>query len=213
VTGHRYRRFPSSRTLTSKDVKFIDLTGDGLADILLYADHVFTWSRSLGSKGYDNLQTVTQPSSEDRGPISVYGDIEQTIYLADMSGDGLHDLVRIRNGDICYWPNCGYGVFGTLIRIDNAPIFDDMDIFNQTRIRLTDIDGTGTTDILYLGSLGVDIYMNQAGNSFSVKKRLGSFPPIDSFCNVTALDLLGNGTSCLVWSSHYLGLIPPRYDI
>ena len=29
----------------------------------------------------------------------------QSIYLADMSGDGLSDLVRIRNGEVCYWPN------------------------------------------------------------------------------------------------------------
>jgi hypothetical protein len=26
----------------------------------------------------------------------------------DMSGDGLSDLVRIRNGEICYWPSLGY---------------------------------------------------------------------------------------------------------
>ena len=26
-----------------------------------------------------------------------------------MSGDGLTDLVRIRNGEVCYWPNLGYG--------------------------------------------------------------------------------------------------------
>ena len=36
----------------------------------------------------------------------------QSIYLADMSGDGLTDLVRIRNGEVCYWPNLGYGRFG-----------------------------------------------------------------------------------------------------
>jgi hypothetical protein len=27
-------------------------------------------------------------------------DPEQTIYLADMSGDGLSDLVRVRNGEV-----------------------------------------------------------------------------------------------------------------
>ena len=29
-----------------------------------------------------------------------------------MNGDGLADLVRIRNGEVCYWPNLGYGRFG-----------------------------------------------------------------------------------------------------
>ena len=33
-------------------------------------------------------------------------------FLADISGDGLTDILRVRNGDIYYWPNLGYGRFG-----------------------------------------------------------------------------------------------------
>ena len=46
-------------------------------------------------------------------------------YLADMSGDGLSDLVRIKNGEVCYWPNLGYGRFGSKVTMDNSPWFDD----------------------------------------------------------------------------------------
>ena len=38
-----------------------------------------------------------------------------------MSGDGLTDIVRIRNGEVCYWPNLGYGRFGAKVTMDNAP--------------------------------------------------------------------------------------------
>ena len=41
-----------------------------------------------------------------------------------MSGDGLTDLVRIRNGEVCYWPNLGYGRFGAKVTMDDAPWFD-----------------------------------------------------------------------------------------
>ena len=41
-----------------------------------------------------------------------------------MSGDGLSDLVRIRNGEVCYWPNLGYGRFGAKVTMDGAPVFD-----------------------------------------------------------------------------------------
>ena len=67
-----------------------------------------------------------------------------------MSGDGLTDLVRIRNGEVCYWPNLGYGRFGAKVTMDNAPWFDDARLFDQRRIRLADIDGSGVTDIIYL---------------------------------------------------------------
>lgn len=33
-----------------------------------------------------------------------------------MSGDGLTDLVRIRNDRVCYWPNLGHGRNGNIAR-------------------------------------------------------------------------------------------------
>ena len=58
--------------------------------------------------------------------------------------------MRIRNGEVCYWPNLGYGRFGAKVTMDDAPWFDAPDQFDQRRIRLADIDGSGTTDIIYL---------------------------------------------------------------
>ena len=122
-----------------------------------------------------------------------------------MSGDGLTDIVRIRNGEVCYWANLGYGRFGTKVTMDNSPWFDSPDIFNQRRIVLADIDGSGSTDILYLSGEGVQVYFNQSGNNWSLKRVLKSFPAIDNVVSVTTVDLLGNGTACLVWSSPLLG--------
>ena len=65
--------------------------------------------------------------------------------------------MRIRNGEVCYWPNLGYGRFGAKVTMDNAPWFDAPDQFDQRRIRLADIDGSGTTDIIYLGGHGPQI--------------------------------------------------------
>ena len=75
--------------------------------------------------------------------------------------------MRIRNGEVCYWPNLGYGRFGAKVTMDNAPWFDHPDQFDHKRIRLADIDGTGTTDIIYLHRDGVRLYFNQSGNSWS----------------------------------------------
>jgi len=180
---------------------FVDLTGDGHADLLISDDGLFRWHASLAEAGFGPAQRVAHAFDEAQGPQLVFADSTASIFLADLSGDGLTDLVRIRNGEVCYWPNLGYGRFGTQVVMDNAPWFDTPDRFDGRRLRLADIDGSGTTDILYLASNGVQIFFNQSGNGWSDQRMLRGFPPVENVSSVAVLDLLGNGTACLVWSS------------
>ena len=195
--------FTSLPNLSWKDpnLKFVDLTGDGHADVMITEDEVFTWYPSLAEEGFGPSEMVRQALDEEKGPRLVFDDGTQSIYLADFSGDGLTDMVRIRNGEVCYWPNLGYGRFGAKVTMDNSPWFDYPDMFDQKRIRLADIDGSGTTDIIYLGQNGARIYFNRSGNSWSTVRKLISFPHIDNLSSVQVADLFGNGTACLVWSS------------
>lgn len=185
------------------NLRMIDLTGDGLADILITEAEAFTWYPSIGKSGFGPSAKVWSASlDEEKGPRLIFADSSQSIFLSDMSGDGLVDLVRIRNGEVCYWPNLGYGRFGNKVTMDNYPHFDFPDQFDQRRIRLADVDGSGTTDIVYLKSDGsVSIYYNQSGNSWSDAYKLENFPPVDNLSSVDVVDLLGNGTACIVWSS------------
>lgn len=202
-----FRPFTSrlNRDMRDPNLKFVDLDGDGHADVLITEDDAFVWHPSLAEEGFGPAQRVSQPFDEEKGPRVVFADGTQSIYLADLSGDGLTDIVRIRNGDVCYWPNLGYGRFGAKVTMDNAPWFDNLDQFDQKRIRLADIDGSGTTDIIYLHRDGVSLYFNQSGNNWSQPQRLKIFPRIDDLVSIVPVDLLGNGTACLVWSSPLLG--------
>ena len=183
------------------NLRTLDLDGDGFADLLISDDEVFTWYASLGKQGFSQAAAVRRPVDEEEGPALVFADGTQSIFLADMSGGGLTDLVRIRNGEICYWPNLGYGHFGRKITMSNAPLFDAPEQFDQRRIRLADIDGSGTTDIIYLGQREVAIYGNQSGNTWAPARVLTQLPAPDNLASVATVDLLGNGTACLVWSS------------
>lgn len=198
-----FRAFESLPNLNWGDpnLKFVDLTGDGHADILITEDAAFCWHPSLAEAGFAPSEQVRKALDEEKGPRLVFADGTQSIYLTDMSGDGLTDLARIRNGEVCYWPNLGYGHFGAKVTMDSAPWFDSPDQFDQKRIRLADIDGSGVTDIIYLKSDGPHIYLNHSGNSWSQGRKLDHFLAIDNLSSVLAMDLLGNGTACLVWSS------------
>lgn len=184
------------------NLRFVDLNGDGHADVLITEHEAITWYPSLGEEGFSSARRVRQSRDEEKGPRLVMADGTQSIYLADMCGDGLTDLVRVRNGEVCYWPNLGYGHFGAKVTMDNSPRFDRPDQFNQKRIRLADIDGSGVTDIVYLDDKkGARIYFNQSGNRWGDARVIEQFPKLDSVSTVTTTDLLGNGTTCLVWST------------
>lgn len=202
-----FRPFTSRLNRNTRDpnLKFVDLDGDGHADVLITEDEAFVWHPSLAEQGFGSARRVAQVLDEEKGPRLVFADGTQSIYLADLSGDGLTDLVRIRNGEVCYWPNLGYGRFGAKVTMDHSPQLDHPDLFDQKRIRLADIDGSGTTDIIYLHRDGVRLYFNQSGNSWSQPRILNVFPRIDDVVSIVPTDLLGNGTACLVWSSPFSG--------
>jgi hypothetical protein len=198
-----FRPFRSRLNRDTRDpnLRFVDLDGDGHADVLITEDDVFVWHRSLAEEGFGPALRTARALDEEQGPRLVFADATESIYLADMCGDGLTDLVRIRNGEVCYWPNLGYGRFGAKVTMDGVPRFDNPDQFDQRRVRLADIDGSGTSDILYLARDGARLYFNQSGNRLGEARRLAHFPRIDNVSSVMMVDLLANGTACRVWSS------------
>jgi RHS repeat-associated protein len=198
-----FRPFTSCPNLDFRDpnLRLVDLNGDGNDDVLITEDDAVVWYPSLAEQGFGPATRVTQPLVEEDGPRLVFADGTQSVHLADMCGDGLAGLVRVRNGEVCYWPSLGYGRFGAKVTVDNAPWFDTPDAFDQRRILLADIDGSGTTDIIYLHHDGPCLYFNQAGNRLSDPRRLRGLPAATDGVSVTTADLLGNGTACLVWSS------------
>jgi len=185
-----------------RDARLLDLTGDGTADLLLTDDDSLTWYRGRGEKGFELSESVSKEIDEEKGPAIVFSDPTQSVFLADMNGDGLTDIARIRNGEVHYWPNLGFGRFGAKVAMDNAPVFDHPDRFDPRNLRLADIDGSGTTDIVYLGKNDFRAWMNLNGNGWSVRPEVISpFPEINDLSDVDVLDFLGTGTASIVYSS------------
>ena len=205
--NNEWKRFKAFKSLPNIDyddpnTRMLDLNGDGMPEIVLSEDDAFTWYTSEGRDGYSYARKTYKSYDEELGPHIVFSDAEQSVFLADMSGDGMTDIVRIRNGEVCYWPNLGYGKFGAKVSLDNSPVFDHQDLFNPAYIRLADIDGSGTTDIIYLGKNKFTCWKNLCGNSFNPTPfEIDTFPDIHLHSEITVTDLLGNGVACIVWSS------------
>ncbi len=181
--------------------EMLDLDGDGRPDLLLAEDRVWTWYANKGKEGFDTGGNAQTFYDEEKGPRLLLNDQVQSIFLADMNGDGMTDLVRIKNGEVCYWPNMGYGKFGMKVTMSNAPTFDRPDIFNPIYLSLADISGTGAADIIYLGHNKCTAWINLAGNALSDATDISPLPGMDPYSKIGIMDFLGNGTGCIVWSS------------
>lgn len=187
--------------LQDPNTRLIDLNGDGQPELVVTEENVFVWYTADGKRGHLPAEFTHKTYDEEKGPAIVFADQTQTIFLADMVGDGLTDIVRIRNGEICYWANMGYGNFSAKISMGNAPLFDHPDTFNPQYLHLADVSGTGATDIIYLGKDTFKAFINLSGNAWSNAHEIEPFLPIDNNARLSVIDLLGTGTSCIVWSS------------
>lgn len=184
-----------------KSVRRLDLTGDGRPDLLITENDRLVWYETLPGGAEGPGGQVARALDEDNGPAVVFSSADEVVLLANMTGqDQLRDIVRVRQGEVCYWPNQGYGQFGAKVTMHDAPQFDHPDSFDPNRLRLSDLNGTGPADLVYLGRKSIRIWLNRSGNGFASGRDLPA-PLPDETGALALVDLLGKGTSCLVWTS------------
>ena len=194
-----FNHAPHVDTLGSR-AQWLDLNGDGLADLLISRQDRLTWYPSEGREGFGSPIELAKPRAAVQAQ-TITEDLDLELFFADMTGDGLLDQVRIQNGRVEYWPQLGHGRFGDSVVMEGSPRFDYDTEFDPGRLRLVDLDGSGTTDLLYIGRGEILYWINACGNEFVEGGRLANLPYIDDLSTVQLLDFLGNGTPCLVWSS------------
>jgi hypothetical protein len=130
------------------------------------------------------------------GPVSGVDPADPKIRLADMTGDGLTDIVHLRNGNVAYWPNLGHGRFGTPVQMRTAPRLPDG--FDPRRLLLRDVDGDGAADLVYVDQGRVLLWANRSGNAWSSQPVVitGTPAAVDTD-SVQLTDLYGAGMAGL----------------
>ena len=131
-------------------------------------------------------------------PDVYFDDPAGRVRLADMTGDGLNDIVLVHDGRIDYWPNLGYGRFGRRITMANAPRIGYG--FDPRRMFLVDLDGTGCADLVYVDHDQVHFWFNQSGNAWSAQQTIHGTPQVTDLTAVQFTDFYGTGTATLLWS-------------
>jgi RHS repeat-associated protein len=134
--------FPNVSFADSR-VKWGDMNGDGLQDIVLIGDgYVDYWP----SRGYGNWGKRISMRNSPRFP---YGYNPLRILVGDVDGDGAADLVYVDNSKITVWINQGGNNWSQPLTISGTPSVSDMDA-----VRLADMAGGGVSGVLWSQDAG-----------------------------------------------------------
>ncbi|MEQ1567343.1 MAG: SpvB/TcaC N-terminal domain-containing protein, partial [Myxococcota bacterium] len=175
---------------------WVDLDGDGLPDLVVESDDALTWFPSAGRDGFYAPVTVPHPR---RGPDGApgLGPRGRTLF-APMAGDGGLALVQVLPGSVVYWPHLGRGRFGAPVEMADSPTLTGP--VDLERLRLVDLDGSGTADLLWIGAGEILVWRNRSGNGFGPEERWPGLPTITASARLDLVDFYGDGTTCLVWT-------------
>lgn len=201
-----FRRFGKAPTfdITDPEVHFVDLDGDGVTDAVRSGSRLECFFHDPG-QGWNRTRAVARKSLDAFPDVSF---TDPRIRFADLTGDGLQDIVLIHDGSVEYWPSLGHGDWGPRVITRNAPRFPVG--YDPRRLLLGDVDGDGLADLVHVGEDTVTLWINRGGWVWSdpvvIRARAGDpdhrvrgTPPPHGG-DLRLVDLLGNGIDGVLWS-------------
>lgn len=200
AAGGRWEDFvsyaqPLPFDLSDPELRLCDIDGDGKVDVIVGTADAFLLFTNEGRPGWNSEpQRIPRVADSEAFPDVSFADPH--VMMADMTGDGLTDIVRVENGEIVYWPYAGHGRWGRKIRMTAAPPLPPG--FDPRRVRLLDVDGDGADDFVYLGDAEVHIALNRRGSGWSPLMTV----PVSGLIagDAAVLDILGTGRPGVFWS-------------
>ena len=173
---------------------YLDLNGDGLGELALFGDGKVVFYPNHGRLGFGAALTARLPDGEAQ---LIWSDRQTGLYLADMNGDGLTDIVQVSHRAVSYWPNSGYGLFGDRVQMAHAPTLAAADAFRPDRVLLADLTGTGAADLVYAGGQELVVFLNACGNAFRDGIATGLALDRAALGRLQAADLFSSGLNVL----------------
>lgn len=202
----RYRYAPSFN-LEDPEVRLVDLDGDGVTDAIRASTRLECYFNDANQGWKAQGDRVRYIERRSDGFPANFSD--PRVKWADMTGDGLQDVVLIHNRRVDYWSNLGYGEFGARVTMSNSPSLP-LD-FDPRRLFVGDVDGDGYADMIYIENGQLTLWINQSGNGWSTPILIRGTPSVTDLDSLRLVDLNGTGVSGVLWTRDARGDGSDRY--
>ncbi|WP_051517009.1 FG-GAP-like repeat-containing protein [Herbaspirillum sp. RV1423] len=180
-----------------------DVNGDGLPDILGATDSGLYWQLNTGA-GFGDVQRADTTFTPSNGWFGT--NIQNRVWIVDINGDGLPDILGATDGGLYWQLNTGSGFGPVQQQVDTTfkPSFGWFDLSMQNRVWIADVNGDGLPDILGATDSGLYWQLN-TGTGFGPVQHVNTvFRPADGWFGtniqgrVWITDVNGDGTSSIL---------------
>jgi RHS repeat-associated protein len=125
-------------TFSDPRVRWADMNGDGLQDVVLIFDGSVEYWPHLG---YGRFAPKVAMRNSPRLPA---GYDPRRLLVGDVDGDGLNDLVYVDHAQVLVWINQGGDAWSDPVTIEGTP-----PVHNLAAVRLADVMGSGVAGVLW----------------------------------------------------------------
>lgn len=175
--------------LDDPGVRLADLTGNGLPDLLQQGAGAWWFHENMGDGSWASPVRVSA--------TTVIKLSDPRVHLADLSGDGLDDLVYVGPDEIVVWQGRGRGRFADPVSVDHP--FPRAARLDPRSFRFVDLTGSGQADLLYVQGGVAMLACNRGDLSFATPRAMAERHQT-SEGHVEPVDLLGTGAMGLLFS-------------
>ncbi|MCB9643752.1 MAG: VCBS repeat-containing protein [Myxococcales bacterium] len=139
------------RSFSTDRLRLIDINGDGLMDVVHITSSSLRYRKYLGYGKWSDWIDMTVPGI-DQYPLSTQAQ------FSDINGDGLADMVAFLGTSIVYFVNKNGMAFEAGTQLQK---FEGIDLPDSTQssIRIADMNGNGSRDIVWIDSSGKVTYL------------------------------------------------------
>jgi RHS repeat-associated protein len=188
--------------INDPNVALVDLNHDRRIDILQTGSdnyRIWTLEEDIATGEYNRWEAQpSQPAVDLGGRLSL---ANPNVYLADMTGDRLQDIVFIRpsDGSVYYAPHNGNGMFADVIEMRGGTQGTTLD--SNRYVRFGDVNNDGLADLILPLNESVRYWLNRGSNSFGSAITISNTPRLRTGDTIVRLaDMNGDGTNDLLFA-------------
>jgi RHS repeat-associated protein len=209
----------------SEHIQTLDVNNDHLIDVVrTTGTSMQTWINlgylpegegRFGSyrRAGDQWVLSTQPITSCLLHSGVPLDFEDPeVRIADMNGDGILDIAKVRRGRVLYWPGRGEGSWGTGARSCPSGFATNRHIEMSTPpaelnpelegVFLNDVNMDGAADLVQIRFREIDVWFNRGGSGWTSRTVARNTPYAPAFApRIRFADIDGSSTTDLVWAN------------